>query len=652
MKKNTVYVTTPIYYPNAQPHVGTFYTTLLADVVSRWNKVMGKEVFFSTGTDEHGQKIQEAAQKAGKQPMEYLDGIIPAYKKMWELYNIEYNRFIRTTDKDHENAVANIIKKLEEKGDIYKSKYSGLYCVPCETYVVANQELEKNSEGGYVCPSCKRALKEISEDSYFFRLSSYQDQLLRFYEANPEFIVPKERMSEVVSFVKSGLRDLSISRTTISWGIPFPNDPTHTVYVWIDALPNYLSSVGFGDQSPKGQEQFKKWWPASVHLMGKDIVRFHAVYWPAILMALELPLPEHLLVHGYILCDKQKMSKSLGNVIDPEQLVGWYGVDPVRYYLVRQMAVTQDGNFDLKDLEARITGDLANNLGNLLNRTVTLALANGCEKISMPETFEPSTGSLREKCAEMFRLTQEEMNRYHFHIALAEIGNFINAVNAFFHEQQPWKLAKENKEFFEEVIGAVCNSLYAIGIVLWPVMPKKMEELLASLGHTLELGKNYEQILRENNWHTKTFTLHKAENPLFIRPETRVQAEESIVQKTEKKAEKTPEIPVITIDDFSKVHLVAGTILSCTPVSGSEKLLYLTVDLGSVYGIRNILSGVALHFKPEQLIGKQGIYVANLAPRMMMGLESQGMMLFAENDKKQLTLVTVAGPVPNGTRIK
>jgi methionyl-tRNA synthetase len=571
---------------------------------------------------------------------------------MSELYNIEYNRFIRTTDKDHEAAVKKIIEKLQAKGDIYKSKYSGLYCVPCETYVMANQDLEKNESGCYVCPACKRPLKEISEDSYFFRLSSYQDQLLRFYEANPEFIVPKERMSEVVSFVKSGLRDLSISRTTISWGIPFPNDPTHTVYVWIDALPNYLSSIGFGDQSAEAQSHFKKWWPATVQLMGKDIVRFHAVYWPAILMALELPLPEHLLVHGYILCDKQKMSKSLGNVVDPQQLVHWYGVDPVRYYLVKQMAITQDGNFDIKDLEARITGDLANNLGNLLNRTVTLALSNGFEKVTMPETFESSTASLREKCAEMFRLTQEEMNRYHFHIALAEIGKFINAVNAFFHEQQPWKLAKENKELFEEVIGAVCNSLYAIGIVLWPVMPQKMEELLTSLGHTLERGKNYEQGLRENNWHTKTFVLKKTETPLFVRPETHVQEEEPVAQKNDKKIEKAPEIPVITIDEFTKVHLVAGTILSCQPVSGSEKLLYLTVDLGSVYGVRNILSGVALHFKPENLIGKQGIYVANLAPRMMMGLESQGMMLFAENDKKQLTLVTVAGPVPNGTRIK
>jgi len=657
MKNNKFYITTPIYYPNARPHLGTLYSTLLADVAARWQKIMGKETFFLTGTDEHGQKLQEAADKVDMQPKEYIDGIIPAFKKLWERYNIKYDKFIRTTDADHEKAVEYLIKKMQDNGDIYKSEYTGLYCVPCETYVNVTSETEKDKAGKYLCPTCNRSLREISEDSYFFRLSAYEDQLLDFYEHNPNFITPKERMNEVISFVKSGLKDLSISRTGVKWGVQFPGDKDHTVYVWADALPNYISGVGYGDNSAEGVAKFEKWWPADVQVMAKDIVRFHAVYWPAFLMSLELELPKKLLVHGYILMDEAKMSKSLGNAVDPEQLAQWYGIDQVRYYLVRQMAVNHDGKFDLQDLEAHVSSDLANNLGNLLNRTASLALSNGLENVQVPDTLEVVTAALHEKCQEAYRLFWEEMNKHQYHIALSELGKFTSQVNAFFHEQKPWVLAKQNKELFAEVIAAACNSLYSIAIMLWPVMPDKMEKLLESLGHKIELGKDYDHELRENNWHIKSFTLKKTEEPLFIRPVSakaspgKPDGQSKGKQQGAKKMDKTPKDGLINITDFAKIQLLAVTLETCERVEGSDKMLKFTVNLGQKLGKRQVLSGVGKDLKPEDLIGRQGILVANLPPRKMMGLESQGMLLYAEGDDG-LQLVTVGAKVPNGTQVK
>lgn len=649
MNRNKFYITTPLYYVNSKPHLGTLYSTVLADIFARWNKVMGKKVFFLTGTDEHGQKLQETAQNSGMAPKDFVDSIIPFFKEMWQLYEIEYDKFIRTTDEEHKIAVKCFIEKLQKQGDIYKASYTGMYCVPDEAFVTINTETPKDADGKYLCPACMRVLKEVSEESYFFRLSAYQDQLLKFYEENPNFITPKERINEILSFVKGGLKDLSISRKTVSWGIPFPGDPSHTVYVWGDALTNYISAIGFGQGNVKSDENFKFWWPADVHLMGKEIVRFHAVYWPAFLMALDLPLPKKLLVHGWILMGDKKMSKSLGNAIDPKELAKCYGVEQMRYYLARHLSITQDCQFDLKDVENYITSDLANGIGNLLSRTVTLALNNDLKEIKAPSSLQPRSVAVKEKCGEVFRVYWEEMGNYHAHIALAELWKYVAHVNAYFHTMQPWVLAKQDRKLFEEVVYVACQSLYNVAILLWPVMPSKMKTLLKHLGHDLNLANDYEKEMRENKWAGK-FILSPVAEPLFIRPESSLQGQSSVEKVESKKEEKKSSSEIINIDDFAKVQLIVGTVKTCQPVSGSDKLLKLEIDLGKL-GMRQIFSGVAKYFKPEDLIGKQGIFVANLAPRKMMGQESQGMMLFAQDGVGNMRMVTVGGFVENGTRV-
>lgn len=670
MHKNTFYITTPIYYPNAKPHLGTLYSTLLADIAARWqHDIMGKEAYFLTGTDEHGQKIQERAEAAGMAPQAFVDEIVPAFKELWKLYEIDhYTRFIRTTDADHIVGVEAWIKKLLDQGDIYKASYQGWYCVPCETFVNLGADPLTDTTGAYVCPTCKRALRELSEESYFFRLSAYQDQLLAFYENNPNFITPKERLNEVISFVNSGLKDLSLSRKTVSWGIPFTGDSSHTVYVWADALNNYITALGYGSDTAEAKALFEKFWPADAHVMAKDIVRFHAVYWPAFLMAAGLSMPKKLVVHGYILAsDDQKMSKSLGNVMDPIQLAQDYGVEQVRYYLARQMAITHDGIFDIKDLENRINADLANNLGNLLNRVVTLAVNNGLTTVKAPETLEAKSAALREKCLETYRFVADEMDKYYYHTALAEVWKLIGAVNIYLQEMQPWVLVKTNPTLFAEVIASACCSLQTIGIMLWPVMPNKMSELLATLGvamfqtnngeHALTTGTNYDLFLREDAWKTE-FAPKKCDAPLFVRIEPRAVAElampgEALAKPGANQMGGQP-VPAateeITIDEFAKVQLRVGVVEQCEMVPGSDKLYKLQVDFGSL-GKRQILTGVAKHVKAEAFVGKQSMFVTNLKPRKMMGLESHGMMLFAD-DGTNLCPVTINGTVEHGARVK
>jgi len=643
MKTPKFYITTPMYYPNAKPHLGTLYSTLLADVSARWHQIMGYEVCLLTGTDEHGQKLQEKAEAEGKAPKDFIDSMIPAFKNVWSLYKINYNRFSRTTDQGHKMAVTAWIEQLIAQGDIYKSSYTGLYCVACESFITESEAL-KNSDQVLICPTHQRPLQELAEESYFFRLSGFQDQLLKFYEEHPDFIAPKERLHEVISFVKSGLKDLSLSRKTVSWGIPFPGDPSHTVYVWGDALISYISAIGYGQGTDMAKEEFAKLWPADVQVMAKDIMRFHAVYWPAFLMAANLALPKKLLVHGYVLMGEHKMSKSLGNVYEPENLATLYGVEPIRYYLTRHIPISQDGRFDINDLEKHINADLANNLGNLLNRAVALAVSNGLTEVKAPAAWEASSAALREKCEEAFRICWEEMNRYNFHIALAGVWKFISEVNAFVHTQQPWVLAKQNKELFAEVISAVCHSLRTIGILLWPIMPDKMEAMLASIGVTFNPKHSYEHELRENAW-TATFKLSKTEQPLFAKLELTAPVVEAPA------GPKAPESTDITIDDVVKVHLAVGTIMSVEPVKGSDKLYKLDVDFGDL-GKRQILSGVAQSVKIEDLLNKQGIFVVNLKPRKMMGLESHGMMLFADNGSGGVVPSTVLSGVPSGSKVK
>lgn len=644
MQKNKFYVTTPIYYVNSKPHLGTLYSTLLADVFARFNKLEGKEVFFLTGTDEHGQKIAQKAAEKNTDPQTFADSIIPEFKTVWKKYELAYDKFIRTTDAEHIIAVQSWIEQLLAQGDIYKSSYKGLYCIPCETFIT-NKQFE--SEVNKLCPTCGRDIEEIVEENYFFRLSAYQDKLLAFYEKNPDFIIPKERLNEVISFVKGGLEDLSISRAGVKWGIPFPTDPSQTVYVWADALNNYISAIGYANREKAAQEAFNFWWPADLQVMAKDILRFHAVYWPAFLMASSLPLPKKLLVHGYILMGSEKMSKSKGNVIEPLQLAEKYGVEQVRYYLMRQISVNQDGHFDIEDLEGRINSDLANTLGNLLHRVLLLALNSDLNSVESPSVYEESSEALRMRNEEAFRSYWDNMNHGQPHMALAELWRFISDVNAYFNNLEPWKVAKTNKEFFREIIASTCNSIYSIALMIWPIMPKKSEEILSLIGHKLNLGTNYITQLRLNKWNNR-FDLSKPSKPLFEKIEIKEEEKENPKVSSEKKEEVTS---YINIEDLAKVDLRVGTILSCEPVSGSDKLFKLEVDFGPL-GKRQILSGVRQHFKAEDLVGKQGVCVVNLPPRKMLGLTSEGMMLYAFDEKGNSSLASVSGLVENGTRLK
>ncbi|HZW60871.1 MAG TPA: methionine--tRNA ligase [Candidatus Babeliales bacterium] len=643
------YVTTPIYYVTAKPHLGTLYSTLLADVAARWNTLQGKRVFFLTGTDEHGQKIAQAAEKAGMAPKEFVDSFVPHFIDAWRMYDIHYTHFIRTTDKEHVLAVQNWLRKLRDQGDIYKATYQGWYCVSDETFVLEKEVGATPTDSGPLCPSCGRPTIELSEESYFFRLSAYQDRLLKLYEERPDFIIPKERAHEVISFVQSGLKDLSISRTTVKWGIPFPDDPNHVTYVWADALNNYITAIGYGQ--PGKEAQFKQWWPADLQVLGKDIIRFHAVYWPAFLMATGLEMPEHLLVHGWIKVDKQKMSKSFGNAIDPIELHKKYGTDPVRYYLMRQIAITHDSEFSIEDLEQKIGSDLADALGNLLNRLVSLAHKHDVFDIAAPEIWSEKAIDLRNECFNTIDDYSNYMQDCMYHMALSRLWRFIHSTNAYFHEHEPWKLAKQNREQFIQVLSATAHSLRAIALLLWPVMPKTMAHLLDSIGVIFDehTGNDMIEELRLGAWQHH-FLLKKVPM-LFHKPEIKEMAPESNVQAATPAENKAPEQNYITIDDLVKVELVVGTIEQCEAVPNSEKLLKMQVDFGDK-GKRQIIAGIRASYAPEQLVGKQGLFVLNLQPRKMAGLESQGMMLVAEGSDKLVKRMAPEVPVPNGTRLR
>jgi methionyl-tRNA synthetase len=638
VKKNKFYVTTPIYYVTAAPHLGSLYSTLLADVAARYHKLLGKDVFFLTGTDEHGQKIAEAAKKAGKEPKAFVDGFIPAYKDVWKLYNIDYSKFMRTTDEYHVRAVQKWIMQLLKQGDIYKGQYIGWYCTPCETYVTDKDIQEDAKE--VTCPSCLRPTNQLSEESYFFRLSAYQDRLLELYEKYPDLITPKERLHEVISFVKEGLKDLSISRTTITWGIPFPGDEKHVVYVWADALNNYITSIGYGSEDK--EKEFEHWWPADMQILGKDIVRFHAVYWPAFLMATALAMPKTLLVHGWIKIGDQKMSKSLGNAVDPKSLASIYGVDAIRYYLTRKMTITHDSPFSIDDIEKSINDELANDLGNLLNRCLVLAHKYQYTKIQAPTAWSDAAQKLQHDCTEMIHQVTELIEQGYMHRAVTRIWEFINLANAFMQQQEPWKTAATDRAAFETSIASVIFSLRAIGIMLWPVMPEKMEKLLACIGYSLKIEQNYNTTLEDTKWQGSC-NLSIIE-PLFQKYERKTEVKPVEEQKV------TIKENLISIDDFVKVDMRVGLIEHAEPIEKSDKLMKLQVDFGPL-GKRQILSGVRKYLSVEDLQGKKGIFVVNFAPRMMMGHESQGMMLTAESDGK-LSILQPGADIAPGSKIK
>jgi methionyl-tRNA synthetase len=647
MAKNKFYCTTPIYYVNAAPHLGTLYTTVIADVACRWNALRGKEVFFLTGTDEHGQKIAERAAQLEKSPKEFVDSMIPPFKAAWERYGIEYTKFIRTTDAAHEKAVIELIERLMASDDVYKSTYQGFYCVPDETFVAGDVD-----GVAPLCPSCQRSLQVVQEENYFFRLSAYADKLLAFYAQNPNFIQPKEKFNEVIEFVKSGLKDLSISRRTVSWGIPFPGDAQHTVYVWGDALTNYISAVGFGGQSSDDQESMEKWWPADLHIMGKDIVRFHAVYWPAFLMAAGLPLPKKLLVHSYILVGDTKMSKSRGNVLDPMALADTYGAESIRYFLMRYTSFAQDANVSLDQLLAVVNADLSNSFGNLVNRVLSLSLANDGAVVPAMEHLENDGVVLREKAHECIATVCDEMAHYNYHLALAAVWKFVAELNAYLHEQQPWKVVKTDKKRFFEIISMTCHGLQVVSTLLWPVMPEKMKLVFAALGIAapVQNGVDTTEQLRKMTWN-KSFNLTALSGSLFPRielaPAIEAEAKPALVAPV---VEKT-QAPGITIDDFVKIELLVGTIVECVAMENSKKLLKLQVDFGPC-GMRQIVSGIANYLKPEDLVGVQAVFVCNLPERKMGGELSQGMLVGVDDGANVFSPLLLSCKIPNGARVK